>query len=82
MREHAARCVPREVGGQYLVAAAGGSLRQPPLRKGIETAACLKIVRDDRDITVSSDFSLNHSKARVIVRTYDLDAIEGAACFP
>jgi len=43
--------------------------------------ACFKVVPDDQDITINSDDTLNYSKARPIVSTYDLNAIEGAAQF-
>ena len=38
-----------------------------------------KIVADDQDIISTSDGSLDHSKAPLVVSTYDLNAIEAAA---
>lgn len=41
--------------------------------------AAFKVVPDDQDIQVASDGSLDYSKAKGIVSTYDLNAIEAAA---
>lgn len=38
-----------------------------------------KIVHDDQDITVAGDRTLDYSKARPVVSTYDLNAIEAAS---
>ncbi len=47
----------------------------------MEIVTCFKVVPDDQDITVNSDDTLNYSKARPIVSTYDLNAIEAVAQF-
>lgn len=39
----------------------------------------VKIVRDDQDIQVAGDRTLDYSKARPVVSTYDLNAIEAAS---
>ncbi len=41
--------------------------------------AAFKVVPDDQDIQVSADGSLDYSKAKGIVSTYDLNALEAAA---
>lgn len=41
--------------------------------------AAFKVVPDDQDIQVASDGSLDYSKAKGIVSTYDLNAIEAVA---
>lgn len=45
----------------------------------MKIAVAFKIVPDDQDITVSSDGSLDYSKAHQSVSTYDLNALEAAA---
>jgi len=45
----------------------------------MEIVTCFKVVPDDQDITVNPDATLNYSKARPIVSTYDLNALEAAA---
>lgn len=42
-------------------------------------AVCCKIVPDDQDIQVAADRTLDYSKARSVVSTYDLNALEAAA---
>jgi electron transfer flavoprotein beta subunit len=50
-------------------------------KSNMEIVTCFKVVPDDQDITINSDDTLNYSKARPIVSTYDLNAIEAAAVF-
>lgn len=45
----------------------------------MKIAVALKIVPDDQDIAANADGSLDFSKAKPIVSTYDLNAIEAAA---
>lgn len=45
----------------------------------MKIVASLKIVPDDQDIQVAADGSLDFSKAKPVVSTYDLNAIEAAA---
>lgn len=42
-------------------------------------AVCFKVVPDDQDIQVAADRTLDYSKAKGIVSTYDLNALEAAA---
>ena len=45
----------------------------------MKIVAAFKVVPDDQDIQVSADGSLDYSKAKGIVSTYDLNALEAAA---
>ncbi len=45
----------------------------------MKIVTAVKIVPDDQDITVNGDRTLNYSKARPVVSTYDLNAIEIAS---
>lgn len=45
----------------------------------MKIVAAFKVVPDDQDIQVSTDGSLDYSKAKGIVSTYDLNALEAAA---
>lgn len=47
----------------------------------MDVFVAIKIVPDDQDIQVRDDRTLDYSKARPVVSTYDLNAIEGAAQF-
>lgn len=47
----------------------------------MQIVTCFKVVPDDQDITVNSDDTLNYSKARPVVSTYDLNAIEAVSQF-
>lgn len=44
-------------------------------------AVLVKVLPDDADITVNPDRSLNYAKAKNVISTYDLNAIEAAAQF-
>lgn len=44
----------------------------------MKIAVAVKVVPDDQDIQVNADRSLNYAKAKPVVSTYDLNAIEAA----
>ena len=45
----------------------------------MKIAVAVKVVADDQDITVAGDRSLDYSKAKPVISTYDKNAIEAAA---
>ena len=42
----------------------------------MNVVACVKVVPDDQDISVSSDYTLDFTRARPSISTYDLNAVE------
>ena len=44
----------------------------------MKIVACFKVVPDDRDIVVAGDGSLDFSRAKLTLSTYDLNAVEAA----
>lgn len=47
----------------------------------MKIVVCFKVVPDDQDISIKPDRTLDYSKARPIVSTYDLNAMEALAQF-
>lgn len=45
----------------------------------MKIAVAVKVVADDQDITVAGDRTLDYSKAKPVISTYDKNAIEAAA---
>jgi electron transfer flavoprotein beta subunit len=45
----------------------------------MKIAVAVKVVADDQDITVAGDRTLDYSKAKTVISTYDKNAIEAAA---
>ena len=76
----------RGTNGRYRLQRGARGLKRTDTRevleeKGAEVkiAVAFKVVPDDQDIQVASDGTLDFSKAKGTVSTYDLNALEAAA---